>query len=95
MVEVKNAEVEKVIEDKTAEVKEKSTLEKAEELAVRLENANRMQLELLNRQEELMAKQLLGGRAYAGQSPYVPVEDTPQEYAEKLRKGLVNPLAIK
>lgn len=95
MVEVKQVEVGQVIDDKTAVIKEKSTLEKAEELAVRLEAANKTQLELLNRQEELMARQLLGGRTYAGQSPYAVKEETPIEYAEKVRRGEVNPLAMK
>ena len=67
-------------------------IERANEAAERLEEANKKQEELLRRQEELAAETALGGRANAGMIPPKPAELTPQEYAEKVRAGEVNPL---
>ena len=67
-------------------------IKRANEAAERLEEANKKQEELLRRQEELAAETALGGRANAGMIPPKPAELTPQEYAEKVRSGLANPL---
>ncbi len=51
--------------------------------AKRLEDANKVKKELLDREEELAAKKLLGGRAEAGQTAEVK-EETPETYAKKV-----------
>lgn len=59
-----------------------SPLDKAKELAERLERANA-------RGEELAAREILSGKADAGQTPVKPVEQTPQEYSQDLLDGKV------
>jgi len=69
-----------------------SIIEQANTAAERLERAYRQQEEILKRQEEMYAKQILSGRANAGTVPEQPKELTPQEYAAKVLRGEVNPL---
>jgi len=66
-------------------------IKRADAAAERLEQANKKQEELLQRQEALHAKQILSGRADAGQARTKPVEETPEEYADKILKGEANP----
>jgi len=68
-------------------------LDEAQKTADRIEAANKKQEELLQKQEEIMAKQMLAGKSEAGQEPEKPKEISDKEYAEKLEKGEVNPLA--
>ena len=71
-------------EDKVVEkVEDKSMLETANETVKRLEEANRVQAELLDRKEEMMAKELLGGKSEAGQPD--KVEFTEEEKASRAR----------
>ena len=65
--------------------------EKTNEATKRLEDANRKTEELLTRQEEVYAREKLGGTSEAGVEAVAPKEDTPEEYAEKLMAGTVNP----
>ena len=51
--------------------------------AKRMEDANKERRELLNKEEELLAKRALGGVADAGST--TKKEETPQEYVEKMR----------
>ena len=60
--------------------------------AKRLEEANKKQEDLLNRQEELAAKTALGGKAEAGGEAEKEPELSPQEYSKKVMAGEVNPL---
>ena len=69
-------------------------IRKAEETAERLEKANETQEKLLAKQEELMAKQTLGGTAEAGIR--TPEQETMSdvEYSKRVLKGEENPLGI-
>lgn len=62
-------------------------VEGANVAAERLETANKKQEELLDRQEELMAKQALGGRTEAGQQQEEK-EETPKEYNNRIDKEI-------
>ena len=66
-------------------------IDNANEAAERLERANAIKKELLEREEKLHALKMLGGQSEAGVVPPKPKEETPEEYAEKLMKGEVNP----
>ncbi|KKN28673.1 hypothetical protein LCGC14_0851850 [marine sediment metagenome] len=61
--------------------------------AKRLEDANKERRELLDKEEELLAKRALGGRAEGGrQAPAEkPISDV--EFSRKVDRGEVNPLA--
>ena len=64
-------------------------LRKAEELAERTEKAVSEMKVLVDRNEELAAKNLLGGRTDAGIQTPVPKEETPSEYAKRISSGRV------
>lgn len=62
-------------------------LSKAEETAKRIEEANLKFEENLRRQEEILSRQILGGKSMAGS---VPVEEKPisdLEYSKRFLKG--------
>ncbi len=81
----KNKEKEKPTEEKKEEKVEASTMvDSAYVAAERLEAANKKTEELIVRQEELMAKQALAGKAEAGTEPEKPKESTDEEYAKKV-----------
>ena len=65
-----------------------SIVEQANLAAERMEAANAKMEELVNRQEEATAKQMLGGRSEAGQPP-VEKEETPADFKNKFMKGEV------
>jgi len=54
--------------------------------AKRMEEANKIKKELLDREEELMARKALSGRAEAGTSE-VKKEETPAEYSKRVMAG--------
>jgi len=64
-----------------------SLIEQANTTAERLEKANIRTQELLNKQEELMARQTFSGRADAVGKTIKPAELTPEEYANKALSG--------
>lgn len=66
---------------------EESLLSKSTKIAERMEEANKRAEEILERQEKLMAENILGGRSDAGQKPTPPKEETPQEYKDKVMRG--------
>lgn len=67
----------------------KSLVEKAEAAADRIEAANTKQEELIQRAEDAKTKQMLSGRANAGQSQVVTKdEETPHEYRVRVEKEL-------
>jgi len=68
------------------EEKRPSLISQAEEAAAKLKEQNDRQEQLLNRQEELMSKQALGGSSEAGKT-ITPQEETPQDYAKKVMSG--------
>lgn len=63
-----------------------SPFQQAENLAKRLENANREAAEILRKQEELYAKQMFSGHSQAGDPAPTqqPVEQSPEDYANSL-----------
>ena len=46
---------------------------------------------LVERNEELAARNLLGGKSDAGMQPVEKKEETPSEYVKRLDKGLLTP----
>lgn len=64
-----------------------SILDRADALRKGLEEQNQKSEELLKQHQELLAKQILGGRSDAGQQPIPVKEETPQEYAKRLING--------
>ena len=67
-----------------------SVIQRAAEAAERLELANKKQEELMNRQEALMAQNLLGGKSAAGSVADKPKELTEEEYATAAIGGQLN-----
>jgi len=57
--------------------------------AKRLEEANKERRELLDREEEIIAKKTLGGKTEAG-TEQSKKEETPQEYKDKVMSGDLN-----
>jgi len=55
----------------------------------RLEKANEIKAELLTREENLTAKRIIGGQTGQPVQEPKPKEDTPREYADKLRGGKI------
>ena len=65
-----------------------SLIDKANQTAERLENANKEQAKLLERMEALEARRRLGGET--GFNPPTPVkEETPAEYTKRILKGQI------
>lgn len=67
-----------------------SLFERTDKAAARIEAANKKTEELLNRQEEIYAKSVLGGKADAGQKEEKPKEMDPVEYAKKVMNGEID-----
>ena len=65
-------------------------IDKANEAAKRIEDANKKQEELVKRSEAAKVRDRLGGEAEAGIAPVKPVEDTPEEFANKVLEGKIN-----
>ena len=66
---------------------EKNSTEKLSELVERAEKANEETKSLLARQEELVARKMLGGETDAGEKEVEKVEETPKEYKDKIMRG--------
>ena len=60
---------------------------KAEETAKRIEEGNKKAEELLNKHNELQARQLLGGKTDAVNKPEVVVVESPKEYSKRVLSG--------
>lgn len=73
------------------QVESKDMITEAKEAADRLERANKLKQELLDREEAIMARQALSGRAEGGQPEPKPVKLSDEEYAEAMTKGEVDP----
>ncbi len=67
-------------------------IERARQEREGLEAANKKKEELLDREEQIMAKRALGGMSEAGVPPEKPKPETDEEYTERFMKGEVNPL---
>ena len=78
------------IKEETTEapkVETTSMIDKANEAAERLEKANKEQAELIARQEEIVARQTLGGSSEAAGTQTAPKEETPKDYAKRVMSG--------
>ena len=82
----KQIEEAKPIETESKEIAP-SPLEEAKNILKKIEEANNKTAELLLRQEQLQARDLLSGRSLAGQVPEKPKEETPAEYAARILRG--------
>ena len=69
-----------------------SELDRADQIAERQKRENDRRSELLDREENLAARRLIGGSAEAGIPAEKPKVLTDTEYAEALERGEVNPL---
>ena len=93
--EAKEETVETIEDAKHEEKKstgKENIVDKAEANAKRIEAANLKQEELLKRQENIIAKQILAGKSIGG-NPEKKPELTDKEYAEQVLKGEKNPLS--
>jgi len=61
-------------------------IERAREEREKLEAANKKKEELLDREEQIMAKKALGGQTEAGQVEEKK-EETPKEYKDRVMRG--------
>ena len=93
-MENKEEEKQGTMEDTDEGDKPTSTpvIDAANKAAERLEKANEEQKEILARQEMLMAKNALGGKSEAGDTPQKKKELTAEEYSDAVLRGEVNPL---
>ena len=90
MEELTKEQEDLVLEQSKEGKKETTTLiDDANLAAKRLEDANKIKGELLNREEQLMAKQRLGGNSNAGETPK-PAVETDVEYTERIMRGDMN-----
>ncbi len=84
--EGKKAEADTPTGDKPVEV---DPFKRADERIERMEAANKKREELLEREERLAARKLLGGDIEAGQPEPKKEEMTPEEYSKKAMAGEV------
>ena len=68
---------------------EKTMIDEAREQADRMEKANAERKALIERDEKLQARRMLGGTSEAGTAPVAPKEETAQEYAKRVMGGNV------
>jgi len=71
--------------DEIKEIENNSLIEKAEAIAKRIEDANKRAEDLLKKQAEAAAKQILGGRSFAGNTePVVDKDKEDKDYINKI-----------
>jgi|TARA_Y100000310_G_scaffold172751_1_gene172880 hypothetical protein len=92
-MEAKKAEPEKLPEQiSTPNIdasQENSMIEEARKAAERMEKANAERKLLIEREEKLTARRILGGQTSAGGATPVAAEETPVEYAKRVMAGKV------
>ena len=71
-------------EETTTKEEATGMVDKALAAAERLEKANAEQKALLEKQQQILTLQTLGGRTTAGQAPEEEKEETPLEYAKRI-----------
>lgn len=67
--------------------KEKGLVDRAAELAERIEQENQRSLQAIEKLEKLRSEQILGGKTSAGNADEKPKPETPQEYAKRVLLG--------
>tara|TARA_R100001480_G_scaffold29257_1_gene39775 strand:- start:1661 stop:1960 length:300 start_codon:yes stop_codon:yes gene_type:complete len=80
---------EELTDDDNSPVEEPSVITEAKATADRIEKANETSAELLKKQEELAARDALGGKSQAGDVE-PKEEETPADYANKILSGGLN-----
>ena len=75
------------MENENKEEHKDESVPKLIEMVDRLEKANAEAKEILARQEEIAARNLLGGKTDAGVQPVKPKEESAQEYAKRVMTG--------
>lgn len=76
--------MENEIKEEVKPEEKRDFLAEAREIAARNEKAVEEMRKLTERNEELAARNLLGGKSQAGVEEPKPVEDSPKDYANKL-----------
>lgn len=67
--------------------REASLIEQAHKAAERLEAAHRQTLELIERQEALQAREILGGKSEGAAQEVEKKPETPAEYAKRIMRN--------
>ena len=77
-------------DDSTKGIQQKtvSELDRADKIAERQARENDRREELLNREEALHARKMVGGITEAGQTKEKPKEETPKEYRARINKEM-------
>ena len=75
------------MENENKEIPKEEAVPKLTELVVRLEKANNEAKEILARQQEIAALNLLGGKTDAGLQQTKAKEETPEEYSKRILSG--------
>lgn len=75
------------MENENKEIPKEEAVPKLIELVDRLEKANAEAKEILARQQEIAALNLLGGKTDAGMQQTKPKEETPEEYSKRILSG--------
>jgi len=75
------------MENENKEIPKEEAVPKLTDLVVRLEKANSEAKEIIARQQEIAALNLIGGKTDAGLQPEKPKEETPQEYVKRVLSG--------
>lgn len=66
-----------------------SSVSELASLVERMEKANKEKEALIKKEEELIAKKLLGGKSDVGVQPVEKKEETPSEYAKRVLEGKI------
>lgn len=78
-------------ENVTEQPIEMSLLEQTKEQVDRLEAANKVQTELIAKQEALQAEKMLGGESEAGSQPEPKRKLSDKEYSQAVIRGEIDP----
>jgi len=80
-----------MVEDKKDEpqIQTPTLLEQTQKVVDALKVENDRRDAIIQREQELEARRLLGGKTDAGIQPPKPVEETPQEYAKRIMSGKI------
>ena len=70
--------------------KEKTPIEEAKDILAQIKEENKKREELLAKENEMRANDLLSGKAEAGTKEEEEPEESPKEYAEKIMRGDMN-----
>ena len=76
-------------EEKLQEQPKEENVSKLIEMVERLEKANAEAKDILAKQNEMIAKNLLGGITDAGVQPAEKKEETPLEYSKRIMSGKI------